>query len=232
MFASQAATAIANARTHRAGNPLSLNREAERIVGGLRMPGRSTDNWFNYGTWRKQLLSDIAGPRTLKTKDNHYTLTYRFDAAPRVVGGSDYLRFNTPYRAAPIPFDLNVPDGPKTIQIPVAEIPKTAELWMALNFSQPGDVLRVSLNDNVLEPAELATEGRFEIVGDKAHFPPGNGMIGFPATASVDMQFLALRWSVPVDALTVGRNKLTIELKKRGPGLDQLLRVSRVELAT
>ncbi len=194
--------------------------------------GLYTFNWFNYGTWRKQLLSDIADPRTLKTKDKHYTLTYRFDAAPRVVGGADYLRFNTPYRAAPIPFDLNVPDGPKTIQIPVAEIPKTAELWMALGFSQAGDVLRVSLNDNVLEPAELATEGRFEIVGHKVHFPPGNGMIGFPATASVDMQFLALRWRVPVDALTIGRNKLTIELKKRGPGLDQLLRVSRVELVT
>jgi len=69
LLASNAATAIANARTHRAeqraradletlvettpvgvvvfeagtGNPVSLNREAKRIVEGLRMPGRTTE---------------------------------------------------------------------------------------------------------------------------------------------------------------------------------------------
>ena len=69
LFASQAATAIANARTHqdeqrarsnlealvdtspvgvvvfdaRTGHPVSLNREARRIVGGLRMPDRSPE---------------------------------------------------------------------------------------------------------------------------------------------------------------------------------------------
>ena len=69
LFASQAATAIANARTHRdeqraradlealvdtspvgvvvfdarTGNPASLNQEARRIVAGLRMPDRSPE---------------------------------------------------------------------------------------------------------------------------------------------------------------------------------------------
>ena len=70
LFASQAATAIANARTYRreqraraglealvetspvgvvvldarTGRPVSLNREAKRIVGGLRSPGGSTED--------------------------------------------------------------------------------------------------------------------------------------------------------------------------------------------
>ena len=70
LFASQAATAIANARTYRAeqraradlealietspvgvvvfdvgtGHPVSLNREARRIVESLRMPGRPAED--------------------------------------------------------------------------------------------------------------------------------------------------------------------------------------------
>ena len=79
LFASQAATAIANARTHRAeqraradlealvdtspvgvvvfdartGDPVSLNREAKRIVGGLRQPGRSTEQLLEVMTVRR-----------------------------------------------------------------------------------------------------------------------------------------------------------------------------------
>ena len=79
MFASQAALAIANARTHRAeqrarsnletlvdtspvgvvvidartGHPVSLNREAKRIVGGLRMPGRSPEQLLEVLSWRR-----------------------------------------------------------------------------------------------------------------------------------------------------------------------------------
>ena len=79
LFASQAVTAIANARTHRAeqraradlealvdtspvgvvvfdartGHPVSLNREAKRIVGGLRGPGRSTEQLLELMTVRR-----------------------------------------------------------------------------------------------------------------------------------------------------------------------------------
>ena len=79
LFASQAATALANARTHRAeqraraglealvdtspvgvvvfdartGDPVSLNREAKRIVGGLRLPGRSPKQLLEVMTVRR-----------------------------------------------------------------------------------------------------------------------------------------------------------------------------------
>ena len=79
LFAFQAALAIANARTHRAeqrarsnlealvdtspvgvvvidartGHPVSLNREAKRIVGGLRMPGRSPEQLLEVLSWRR-----------------------------------------------------------------------------------------------------------------------------------------------------------------------------------
>ena len=79
MFASQAAAAIANARTHRdeqraranlealvdtspvgvvvidarTGQAVSLNREAKRIVGGLRMPGRSPEQLLEVLSWRR-----------------------------------------------------------------------------------------------------------------------------------------------------------------------------------
>ena len=78
LFASQAATAIANARTHRAeqraradletlvetspvgvvvfdartGQPVSLNREAKRIVEGLRTPGRPAEQLLEVVTCR------------------------------------------------------------------------------------------------------------------------------------------------------------------------------------
>ena len=79
LFASQAATAIANARTHRderraradlealietspvgvvvfdarTGNPVSFNREARRIVEGLRLPGRSLEELLEAITCRR-----------------------------------------------------------------------------------------------------------------------------------------------------------------------------------
>ena len=79
LFASQAATAIANARTHRdeqraradlealvdtspvgvvvldarTGRPVSFNREAKRIVEGLRMPGRSVEQLPEVLTFRR-----------------------------------------------------------------------------------------------------------------------------------------------------------------------------------
>ena len=79
LFASQAATAIANARTHRdeqraradlealvdtspvgvvvldarSGRPVSFNREAKRIVEGLRLPGRSLEQLPDVLTFRR-----------------------------------------------------------------------------------------------------------------------------------------------------------------------------------
>ena len=79
LFASQAATAIANARTHRdeqraradlealvdtspvgvvvfdarTGRPVSFNREAKRIVEGLRMPGRALEQLLEVLTFRR-----------------------------------------------------------------------------------------------------------------------------------------------------------------------------------
>ena len=79
LFASQAATAVANARTYRreqraradlealvetspvgvvvfdarTGQPVSLNREAKRIVGGLRPPGGSTEELLGVVTCRR-----------------------------------------------------------------------------------------------------------------------------------------------------------------------------------
>ena len=79
LFASQAASAIANARTHRdeqraradvealvdtspvgvvvldarSGRPVSFNREAKRIVEGLRMPGRSLEQLPDVLTFRR-----------------------------------------------------------------------------------------------------------------------------------------------------------------------------------
>ena len=86
LFASQAATAIANARTHRAeqraradlealvetspvgvvvfdartGTPVSLNREAKRIVGGLRLPDRSPEQLLEVLTFRRADGREIA----------------------------------------------------------------------------------------------------------------------------------------------------------------------------
>ena len=86
LFASQAATAIANARTHqdeqrarsnlealvdtspvgvvvfdpRIGHPVSLNREAKRIVGGLRMPDRTLEQLLEVLTYRRADGREIA----------------------------------------------------------------------------------------------------------------------------------------------------------------------------
>ena len=96
VFASQAATAIANARTHRdeqraradlealvdtspvgvvvfdagTGRPVSINREAKRIVEGLRMPGRSVEQLLEVITLRRAdgrevSLSEIPITQTL-----------------------------------------------------------------------------------------------------------------------------------------------------------------------
>ncbi len=100
LFASQAATAIANARTHRdeqraradlealvetspvgvavfdarTGRPLSLNREANRIVEGLHMPGQSMEELIEVTTCRfadgrEVSLSEYPSVQTLTTAE-------------------------------------------------------------------------------------------------------------------------------------------------------------------
>jgi hypothetical protein len=48
----------------------------------------------------------------------------------------------------------------------------------------------------------------------------------------VDVSFDGLRIDVPAKWLKAGHNQLTIELRRRSPGIEHPLRVTRVELAT
>ena len=195
-------------------------------------------NWFSYGTWRKSLLNEIANPQLLQKSDKHYTLVHRFEATPRAPG-ADYIRYNTMLKDAPVPFNLNVAEGAKAVFIPVADDvaskkdkPKQAELWITMDYSQPRDILSVSLGDKILEPADVDVASKWETVGCELFLPPENGMLGFAPNRTVDLHFKALRWNVPLQALVPGRNKFFIHLKKRGAGSEKPLRVTRVELMT
>ena len=126
LFASQAATAIANARTHRAeqraranlealvdtspvgvvvfdartGHPVSLNREAKRIVGGLRLPGRSPEQLLEVLTFRRAdgreiALDEVPLARALSTAE-----TLR--AEEIVIQAPDGRRVTTLVNATPI----------------------------------------------------------------------------------------------------------------------------------
>jgi hypothetical protein len=185
-------------------------------------------NWFNYGTWRNELLKEIRDPSLLAGKAKHYVLPQRFDAARRI--GSDYLRFNTAYRDAHVPFDLKV-GAPKTLALPVAEIPKQAELWLGLEYARPGDKITVTVNGQALPPVEVSEKGKMKSVGHTISMPRGNGMIGLPYKGKLQMQFSGLTWRVPTGHLIEGRNKLTIALDKRGAGSEKFLQITRVELA-
>lgn len=198
--------------------------------------GLYTFNWYLYGSWRKHLLNEIAYPGRMKKKDKHYTLVQRFEASPRAPG-ADYVRYNTVSKDAPVPFNLNVADGIKTVHIPVGDDlktskPKSAELWMAMDYSQPGDQLTLSVGDVVLEPSNVDIASNLATLGYQIAPLPGNGMIGFPDDKPFDMRFKGLRFRVPITALKSGRNKLSIQLNKRGPGSDKPFRVRRIELVT
>ena len=108
LFGSQAATAIANARTYqderrarahlealvdtspvgvvvfdaRTGHPVSLNQEARRIVGGLRMPDRSPEQLLEVLTYRRDdgreitldefplaLVQELSSPELVRTEE-------------------------------------------------------------------------------------------------------------------------------------------------------------------
>jgi len=200
--------------------------------------GLYTFNWFHYGDWRKQLLNEISDPELLAQKDKHYPVVQRVEPTPGEPG-SDYVRYNTCSRDAPVPFELNVADGGKTILIPVADDPaanskglKHAELWIAAGYVKSGDRLQVSLNNHRLHTAEIDLADGLRSVGYKIAVPPGNGLLGFPMQQNLETTFQALRLNVPVGILTAGHNSLSIGLTKRGPGAEHPLRVTRVELLT
>ena len=128
-------------------------------------------------------------------------------------------------------------DGAKSLDMPVADDfktskPRTAELWLALDYSKPGDRLTVSVGDTVLEPAGVDVASSWQEVGYRIAPLPGNGMIGFPSDKPFDMHFKALKFPVPMAALKTGRNPVSIRLNYRGPGSDKPLRIRRVELVT
>ena len=162
LFASQAATAIANARTHRAeqraradletlvdtspvgvlvfdartGNPVSLNREAKRIVEGLRTPGRSTEELLEVMTCRRADGREVA-----------------LDEFPL----SQQLGNATTVRAEEIV--LSVPDG-RSVKTLVNATPIRAE---------DGTVESVVVTMQDLAPLEELERLRAEFVGMVSH---------------------------------------------------------------
>jgi len=190
--------------------------------------GIYTFNWANYGTWRKELLTDLADSRRLQTKNKHYVAVHRFDAGREV--GTDYVRFSTTYKNGVVPFELNSSDVPKDIIIPIADIPRFSELWLAMDHSQPGEVITIQVNGTTIQPIILPAEGAQQRVGYEINIPAGNGRLGFPTLSVADMRFAALRWQVPPSILVVGRNKVTLKVNKRAAGADNPLRVTRLEI--
>lgn len=186
-------------------------------------------NWFHYGSWRNELLNEIADPMILAKKAKQYTLVHKFDVGRDI--GSDYLRFNTTYQAPQVPLELDVEGGPKTVHLPVADVPSAAELWIGLHFHQPGDMLIVSLNGQPLGPARIDVQTELCTLGHELVIPAGSGLIGLPPQAKLEMRFQGVRLPVPIMTLHPGSNQVALRLEKRGPGSDKLLQVSRIELA-
>ncbi|MSO21798.1 MAG: hypothetical protein EXQ58_00790 [Acidobacteria bacterium] len=193
-------------------------------------------NWHTYGPWRRHLLDEITSVGTLRSKTKHYTLTHGIEASPFTVA-TDAIRYNTALRVAALPMALSSNGESKTLWIPVADIPVSknnpatrAELWLALDYSRPGDVLNLSLNGRTLSPKELDVAKHWQSAGFPISIPPGNGILGLPLDKSYDTRFQAVRIEVPLPGLIAGRNKLEIQLKARGAGSDKSLRLSRVEL--
>ncbi|RPI80442.1 MAG: hypothetical protein EHM42_12100 [Planctomycetaceae bacterium] len=186
-------------------------------------------NWFHHGTWRKQLLNEIADPQTLAGKTRQYTLTHRFDVGRRV--GTDYLRYSTCYREPQVPFELNVEDGTKTVPISVAPAPQSAELWVQFQYSVPGDQVTVTVNGQQLGGARLGIPENLKPAGFEVTIPPESGMLGLPLRGTVDQRYQALRLPIPAEQLKVGRNAIGVELNARGPGSEKSLQVARIELA-
>src|SRR6185295_11453923 len=110
----------------------------------------------------------IADPELLRNKDKDYTAVQGFQAGSRAPG-ADFVRYNTVSKEPGVPFELVVADGEHPVFIPVADDfktsrPKTAELWIGLDYSQPGDRLAVAVGETTLEPAEVDVASSWRLV--------------------------------------------------------------------
>ena len=199
--------------------------------------GLSTFNWFFYGDWRRSLLGQIASPTRLPGLDKQHLLVQRVEA-PRRGPGSDYVRFNTQSRAPALPVKLSV-GTPKMLSIPLGadcspgqRHPATAKLYIAFEFLGNRDELELTLNGHRLEVNTDTEQLQTRPVIRHIEIPPDQGLLGVPATRSMDVSFDGLRIDVPVKILRSGHNQMAIELRRRTPGIEHPLRMLRVELAT
>lgn len=196
--------------------------------------GIYTFNWYLFGGWRKHLLDEIADQAKMRGKDRHYTAVEGFLSAGRAPG-ADFLRYNTPVKEPSVPFEIVPADGDREVQLASSDDGRnaqlaSAELWIAFDYSQPGDKVSIKFGDTALEPASIDVAANLNKAGYEIRPVPGNGLIGFPPDQAWDMRFDAIRVKVPTQLVRPGRNKIAIRLDKRGPGLERPLRVRRIEL--
>ena len=195
-------------------------------------------NWFSYGHWRTELLTDIASAQRLAGKDKRYTVVHRV-SAPSGQPGRDYVRYNTQSRSAPVPFSLAVKSGPQTVELVAGadfqsapDRPRQAKLWLAFDYLGNQDVLSIACNGHELEiPAAQGVLQR-ERLGVPLALPAKQGILGFPSDKPIDNTFPGVVVPVPVEHLTRGTNRWTFTLKRRTPGFNHDLQVTRLELDT
>ena len=189
-------------------------------------------NWFAYGPWRKHLFREISDSTLLRRKDKLYTLTQHFDSAPFLVN-TDAIRYNTALRDAALPVFLPTGDE-HTLEVPIGEAleqSQSAELWIGLHHTQPGDRLDLHWHGKVLR-RRLDVTQQMQRAGFRLEVPADNGLLGFREQQRYDMHFPALRLPLDASRLQAGRNQLHIGLSVRGSGSNKPLRISRVELLT
>ena len=192
-------------------------------------------NWYFHGSWRRDLLRQIAAPETLRGSSKRYTLSHGVRVAPRQPG-ADYIRYNIQGRDAPLPFHLKAGTARTLIFHFAGEAGKTsrrlqkAELWVEADFLNNRDALRFQLNGRSLDVPMENGEISQSALGKAMRIPEGNGVLGFPPRRSIDLEFRGLRIVAPLDAFQEGRNELQVALLNRASGSKHDLRVNRVEV--
>ena len=195
-------------------------------------------NWFFYGSWRSELLTEIATPQSLNGKNKRYTLVHRV-SAPSGQPGADYVRYNSQSRSAPVPFSLDVKTEPHTVELvsstdfqSALTRPRQVNLWLELDFLSDQDVLSIVCNGHELEIPDSQNGLRQKLLGQSMMFPAGQGVLGLPADKPIDNTFMGVAIPVPIEYLAQGTNRWTFTLKHRGSGFNHNLRISRLELET
>ena len=192
-------------------------------------------NWCFHGSWRRPLLGQISSPDRLVGLPQRYILSHRV-AVPRGQTGADYIRYNVQGKDAPLPVQLkeNVPQrfvvGGGAAPDSTLVRPEQAELWVGIDFLGDRDILSVTMNGSVL--IVPTNDGRvvLSVLGERIEVPAGDGILGFPVQATFDEEFQGIRIDVPPEILKRHRNELEIVVTERSPGLNQNLRVNRLEL--